>query len=135
MIDPVKVLVTIDISTRLLNELREVSARLQVEQTFRYSEQDVAEALSLDTEVLYTRYFPSRIENGSRLRWIQFQGAGLDCYLDHAIIRNPVAITTTSGAHAGPGAEFVIGLMIALARKIPQLVKDQSQHCWDPTHS
>src|SRR5205814_99076 len=119
MIDPVKVLVTIDISTRLLNELREVSARLQVEQMFRHGEQDVAEALSLDTEVLYTRYFPSRIENGSRLRWIQYQAAGLDCYLSHAIIRTPVMVTTTSGAHAGPGAEFTIGLMIALARNIP----------------
>ena len=135
MTDLVRVLVTIDISKELLSKLSEVSPQLKVDQTYCKSEEAVTEALGVETEVLYARHFPTRLKHGSRLRWIQYQAAGLDVYLNHPLIRTPVMITTTSGAHAGPGAEFVIGLMIALARRIPQLVKNQSQHQWNPADS
>lgn len=128
----VPVLVTIDISKELLCNLREVSPQLKIDQTYCNSEEAVTEAVGVETEVLYARHFPTRLQNGSRLRWIQYQAAGLDVYLNHPLIRTPVMITTTSGAHAGPGAEFVVGLMIALGRGIPQLVKNQSQHQWSP---
>lgn len=135
MADRIKVVVTIDISEALLDELRRASPRLCIEQNLCDSEQDVARALSPGSEILYTRHFPSRLKKGSRLKWIQFQSAGIDYYLNHPVYQSSVIITTTSGAHAGPAAEFVLGLMIALVRNIPQLVQDQQRHCWNSSHS
>jgi phosphoglycerate dehydrogenase-like enzyme len=125
----------VDISEGLINQLGRVSPRLIIEQKHCRSEEETARVLRPDNEVLYTRYLPSHVPDGSALRWIQYQAAGIDCYLDDPVFQSDVMITTTSGAHAGPAAEFIIGVMVALARDFPQLVKDQEMRRWDSSHS
>ena len=56
MAEQVGVVVTIDISEELLDELRAVSPRLSVAQRPCRSESDASRALDPSTEVLYSRY-------------------------------------------------------------------------------
>lgn len=134
MPDQIKVVVTIDISEKLLNRLRQLSPRLLVKQRICHSEEGAARALDPDTEILYTRYFPNYLEDGSKLKWIQYQAAGMEPYLESPIFQSDLTITNTSGAHAGPAAEFVVGMMVALARGFSQLLRDQVNRVWDPSH-
>ena len=135
MTGSVRVLVSIDVAPPLVEDIRAVSPRIVVEQSVCDSDEEVAEALTDDVEVLYTRHVAPYPGAESALKWIQIQSSGHDHYLGNPLVGSHVAITNTSGAHAIPGGEFVLGLMIALARGFPQLSSDQSAHEWRPEHS
>ena len=135
MTGPLRVLVTIDIASSLIEDIRRVSPRVLVEQRVCQSNDEVAEAITAGVEVLYSRHVPPFPGPDSELKWIQAQSSGTDRFLGNPLVGSHVMVTNTSGAHAVPGAEFILGLMIALARGFPQLGIDQSAHEWRPEHS
>jgi phosphoglycerate dehydrogenase-like enzyme len=65
-----------------------------------------------------------------RLRWIHAGGAGVGHFDLQAIAERGVVLTNASGVSAPNMAEHVLGMMIALARRIPQLVLAQSRRAW-----
>ncbi|MBO3083926.1 phosphoglycerate dehydrogenase [Cellulomonas sp. zg-ZUI188] len=65
----------------------------------------------------------------TRLRWVQTLAAGPDAALA-AGFADDVVITSGRGLHDGPVAEHTLALVLAAARRLPDLVRAQSEHRW-----
>jgi phosphoglycerate dehydrogenase-like enzyme len=75
------------------------------------------------------------VRSNPDLRWVQATVAGAGQQL-HAAALTPeelerVTVTTASGVHAGPMAEFCILGLLYFARGVPRLQADQRAHRWD----
>lgn len=65
----------------------------------------------------------------TRLRWVQTLAAGPDAALA-AGFADDVVITSGRGLHDGPVAEHTLALVLAAARRLPELVRAQDAHRW-----
>lgn len=125
--DRIKVLVAMDFSDDIMEQLAAVSPRLEIERHFPR----VPDSAYADAEVLYTmRHFPEP-DQAPHLRWIQVHNAGINHVLQHPIIHaQDVEITTASGIHATPIAEYCLAMMLAFAYRLPELQRLQAQAQW-----
>jgi phosphoglycerate dehydrogenase-like enzyme len=131
--ETIQVLCTLRFSSDLLDQLRAVSPRLHVTQQTCHDAAEVATALAAqpDAEILYTGPLPREIlDIAPRLRWVQLHSAGADHILDNPIMRSPVAITTTSGIHATPIAEYVLASILAHRWRVPMWTHCQRNAEW-----
>ncbi len=124
---PIKVIVAMDFSDGLIEQLRAISPRLQVERHFP----KVPDSAWANAEVLYTGATLPEPAQAPRLRWIQLQSAGMEHVLDRAIVRaEDVEVTSTSGIHATPIAEYCLAMMLAFAYRLPQMLALQARAEW-----
>jgi len=127
----IKVLCALGFTEEQLEGLRAVSPRLVVEQRTCHNAKEVREALDEDTEVLYAFYLPDDLlSKAPRLQWVQLHSAGVDHLLDHPIMKSDVLVTTTSGIHATPIAEYVFASMLAWSRRLPRMLHYQNRREW-----
>jgi phosphoglycerate dehydrogenase-like enzyme len=66
----------------------------------------------------------------TKLKWIQAPSAGVGHLLFPELVASPVILTNARGVHADPMAEHVIGMMLALVRKIPRARDYQDRAEW-----
>ncbi|MCH7998009.1 MAG: D-2-hydroxyacid dehydrogenase [Chloroflexi bacterium] len=87
-----------------------------------------------DAEVLFTSpLMPANItDRAPKLRWVQLTSAGVDRLLDGDLAKSGVTITTASGIHAVPIGEYVMGVMLAFAKGLPQAMRAQAERTWRP---
>jgi phosphoglycerate dehydrogenase-like enzyme len=125
--DPIPVIVAMDFSDEIIEQLRSVSPRLRVERHFPY----VPERVWENAEILYTgRNFPSPTQ-AARLRWIQLHSAGVDHAVKEPIVQaQDVEVTTTSGIHATPISEYCLTMMLAFTYRLPRLLELQAKAEW-----
>lgn len=75
------------------------------------------------------------VRGGERLRWVQARNAGAGqqvaqaLEIDRAAIER-VAVTTASGVHAIPLAEFTLLGLLAFAKRLPRLQRDKARRFW-----
>jgi D-2-hydroxyacid dehydrogenase (NADP+) len=84
-----------------------------------------------DADVAFTPFidrdaFPS----ATRLRWIQSPAVGVGSLMFPELHASPVVITSAKGIRARSIAEHVIGVTIALARRLPHAMRAQAAHRW-----
>jgi phosphoglycerate dehydrogenase-like enzyme len=77
------------------------------------------------------------IRRAPALRWVQARNAGAGEQLGGALRLAPdelrdVKVTTSSGVHAGPLAEFALFGLLAFAKDLPTLIADQRERRWPP---
>ncbi len=128
-----KLLSTMRLASELLDQLRAVSPRLRISQQTCGGDDDVAAALSKhsDIGILYTFLLPvDALDLAPHLRWVQLHSAGADHLLDHPIMHSDVAITTVSGIHATPIAEYVFASMLAHRWQVPNWTQCQREAEW-----
>jgi phosphoglycerate dehydrogenase-like enzyme len=127
MSDPIRVVVAMNFSDELIQQIRDVSPRLHVERHFP----TIPEGVWGETEVLYTlNKFPSPAE-APHLRWIQLHFAGMDHAMEQAIIRaEDVEVTNASGVHAVQMAEYCLGMMLAFHYKLPLMFELKEKAEW-----
>jgi phosphoglycerate dehydrogenase-like enzyme len=70
--------------------------------------------------------FPS----ATRLRWVQSPAVGVGSLMFPELLASPVVITSARGIRARAIAEHVVGVVIALARKLPVAIRAQIEHRW-----
>ena len=70
--------------------------------------------------------FPS----ASRLRWVQSPAVGVGSLMFPELLSSPVVLTSARGIRARAIAEHVLGVTIALARKLPVAIRAQVAHRW-----
>jgi phosphoglycerate dehydrogenase-like enzyme len=125
--DTIKVVLAVDFSDEIVEHLRAISPRLHVERHFP----KVPDSAYADAEVLYTTNEYPEPEQAPRLRWIQSHSAGMNHALDKAIIQaEDVEVTTTSGIHATPMAEYCLAIMLAFAYRLPEFRRFQDRAEW-----
>jgi phosphoglycerate dehydrogenase-like enzyme len=130
---PTQVLCTLRFTEDLLDRLRAVSPHLRLVQQTCHDVDEVAAALVAHpgTEVLYTFYLPrTALELSPKLRWVQLHSAGADHLLDHPLLQTGLSVTTTSGIHAVPIAEYVFASLLAYRWRVPLWTECQRSSKW-----
>ena len=127
----VEVLVTVPFSEALVNRLSNISPKINVTAVTVQKASEIPVETWARTEVLYTGHIMPVPEQVPALRWIQFHFAGIDRYLDEPVIRKPeIQVTTLSGAAAPQMAEHVVGMLLAMTRKLPGIITAQKKSEW-----
>jgi phosphoglycerate dehydrogenase-like enzyme len=65
-----------------------------------------------------------------RLRWIHHSGAGVDHLLFPDLVASDVVLTNSQGIYSDAVAEYAVALMLALAKRLPEVVVDQRARLW-----
>lgn len=66
-----------------------------------------------------------------RLRWVHVGGVGVDWSLFPAIIESDVVLTNSRGIFDTSLPEYLLSLMLALAKDLPGTLRAQSRHAWE----
>ena len=129
---PIKVIVTVHFDEETLQRLRDISPEIELLYRPAKTYTDISAPVWEEGEVLYTaNVFPPQ-DAMPKLKWIQHHYAGVDFALKQPLIsENPnVILTSTRGIHATNMGEYTLTMMLALARHIPAILKDQEQREW-----
>jgi len=93
--------------------------------------EEVIELADGGCDVMLTFRVPNDIVTRARgLKWIQLLSAGADHVLGGPLKDVPISITTASGIHATPIAEYTIASMLAFAHRIHLAIRAQVRHEW-----
>lgn len=123
----VRVIVAMDFSDEIIQQLQEVSPKLLIERYFP----EVPNAVWAEAEILYTVDKLPEPAQAPRLRWIQLHTAGVDHIVQAPIIQaEDVDVTTISGIHATPMAEYCLAMMLAFMYKLPLLINLKGKAEW-----
>jgi len=127
MVKRVNILSPLQLEEKHWERVRQLSPRLSlslIEGEARFLE-DLPEA---EVVVIWPR--PFDLSLAPRLKWIQLISAGLDRLVGHPIMESDVIITTASGIHATPIAEYVLASMLVLSRRFRDLWRLQERKQW-----
>ncbi|MFQ5595209.1 MAG: D-2-hydroxyacid dehydrogenase, partial [Anaerolineae bacterium] len=84
-----------------------------------------------EVEILYFGWLkPPAPADIPSVRWIQLHSAGANQLLDTPILQTDIAITTASGVHSTPIAEYTFAQILALRRRIPLMLRYQQRSEW-----
>jgi phosphoglycerate dehydrogenase-like enzyme len=86
---------------------------------------------SVDADIFFG--WPSRdaFLAAKKLRWIHCPGMGIDRIVaTREIVESEVIVTNAPGPHVVPMADWVLGVMLALAHRLPDAIRDQQTKRW-----
>ena len=92
--------------------------------------EEVGELVGAGCDVLLTFRVPNDIANRASVKWIQLLSAGADHVLGGPLKGSKIPITTASGIHATPIAEYTLASMLAYAHRIHLAIRAQVRHEW-----
>jgi phosphoglycerate dehydrogenase-like enzyme len=82
-------------------------------------------------DVAFTPFIDRAVfPQATRLRWVQSPAVGIGSLMFPELLASPVIITSARGIRARSIAEHVIGVTIALARRLPHALRAQNAHRW-----
>lgn len=125
----IKVFSVLRLSAEQLQRLRDVSPSLEVSQVTCRTPEEMLPYLA-EPEVLYTYHADFLPEQAPNLRWVQLSSAGVNHLLGKPIMKSDTIVTTSSGIHSVPIAEYVFGSILAFARKFPLALSFQQRGEW-----
>ncbi len=131
--EKIHVLCTRSFSEPQLEYLRALSPRLAIVQRLVNSRADLGRVVGPEVEVLFSSLAPESLATMPGLRWMQTRGAGINQLVGTPVWASDVMITTASGMHGIPIGEYVIGMMVALARDFLGFLDYQRRSCWPMT--
>jgi phosphoglycerate dehydrogenase-like enzyme len=67
----------------------------------------------------------------SGVRWIQSLATGVETVLIPEVVQSEVVVTNSSGATAGPVAEYTFGMILEHALGLRRTAQRQHEHVWD----
>lgn len=79
-----------------------------------------------------TREAYDTLLGAASLRWVHVHSAGADRPVYQSLLARGVAVTTSSGANAAVVAQTAVAGLLALTRRLPQLLDAQRERRWAP---
>ena len=73
---------------------------------------------------------PEQFADARRLKWIHSTAAGVGQLMYPGLRQSGIEVTNASGVHVIPMSEHTLGMMIALARRFPDVLRYQQQSRW-----
>ncbi|MDQ7830006.1 MAG: D-2-hydroxyacid dehydrogenase [Armatimonadota bacterium] len=123
------ILVAADVEPRHLEAIRAAAPGLAVEHT---TDRARLLALAPTADVIVGWSVPPEVvRRAERLRWIHSTAAGVDQLLFPELLQREVLLTSSSGIHAEPLSEHVLGVMLMLSRRLHVAVRQQLARRWD----
>jgi phosphoglycerate dehydrogenase-like enzyme len=127
----IEVLITVQFSPELIDQIEAVSPRLVVTTIEASEAGDVPEEAWQEAEILYTHKVLPGLELAPELKWIQFHRAGNERFMEAPILGKPDLVASSmSGASAPQVAEYVLEMILALGHRLPQVIEHQKQADW-----
>jgi phosphoglycerate dehydrogenase-like enzyme len=84
-----------------------------------------------DADVAFTPFIDRDVfPLATRLRWVQSPAVGVGSLMFPELLASTVVLTSARGIRARSIAEHVLGVTIALARKLPAALRAQAAHRW-----
>jgi len=75
---------------------------------------------------------PERLKCAENLKWVQLASAGVERVPVGEIAGRGIVLTNARGVHSVAVAEHALALLLALARRLPEVVRRQSERRWEP---
>jgi phosphoglycerate dehydrogenase-like enzyme len=90
-----------------------------------------------DVEVLLRGFlsaevFDRLLARAPRIAWVHSASAGVERVLTHASQERGLVITNARGVFSRPIAEYVLMMILAVSRRLPQLLELQRERTWQP---
>ncbi len=126
----VNVLLTMQFPEELRERIRVISPDINLSYAPLKKDESLPQSTMAETEVLYTWSALPNPEEAPKLRWVQFHSAGIDHFAGRPLLDSDVALTTTSGIHAVPIAEYVMSSILAWAHRMPRILDYQREGVW-----
>ena len=96
-------------------------------------DRDAIRRLLPEADVAFTPFVDRDVfASATRLRWVQSPAAGVGSLMFPELLASPVVLTSARGIRARSIAEHVLGVTIALARRLPAVLRAQAAHRWAP---
>lgn len=133
MQDVLNVLVLMDFNDAQMERFKQVSSRLKFTRKVAKSLNDISSDIWAATDILYTGSLLPEPDAVPRLRWVQSHSAGVEQLLSQSLFadnQNDIILTTASGVHAITMAEYTFAMILALARKLPTMLRLQGHIEW-----
>ncbi len=73
---------------------------------------------------------PEQIKSARNLRWVHSTAAAVHQLIFPELVNSDILLTNARDVHGPVVAEHVIGLVFALAKRIPQAIRLQEKHVW-----
>jgi phosphoglycerate dehydrogenase-like enzyme len=83
-----------------------------------------------DVDVLVTESVPRNLAAWPKLRWVQLLSAGSNQVIGHPITGTAIPVTTASGCHGVPIAQYITCSVLMLAHRMPQLLEFKPTRKW-----
>ena len=90
-----------------------------------------------DVEVMLRGYLSSEafdriIARAPRLSWVHSATSGVERALTPASLERGIVVTNARGVFSRPIAEYVMMMILAVSRRLPQLLELQRERTWQP---
>ncbi len=101
------------------------------------SPEGLADAPLEEVEVLLRGWlaadaFDRLLARAPRLGWVHSASAGVERALTPAAMERGIVITNARGVFSRPIAEYVLMMILAVSRRLPQLLELQRERTWQP---
>jgi phosphoglycerate dehydrogenase-like enzyme len=94
-------------------------------------DRDTLRRLLPEADVAFTPFIDRDLfASATRLRWVQSPAAGVGSLMFPELLASDVVLTSARGIRARSIAEHVLGVTIALARRLPATLRAQAAHRW-----
>src|SRR6476659_6983047 len=94
-------------------------------------DRDAIRRLLPEADVAFTPFVDRDVfASATRLRWVQSPAAGVGSLMFPELLASEVVLTSARGIRARSIAEHVLGVTIALARRLPPTLRAQTAHRW-----
>lgn len=91
---------------------------------------EITEDVLNDASALIGNIPVSLLKNKSNLEWIQLNSSGADAYAAKGAVPENTVITCATGAYGHAISEYMVGILLAMMKKIPQYIKEQEKGVW-----
>jgi phosphoglycerate dehydrogenase-like enzyme len=90
-----------------------------------------------DVEVLLRGWLTSEafdrlLARAPRLSWVHSATGGVEMTLSASMREHPFVVTNARGVFSRPIAEYVLLMMLAITRRLPELLELQAERTWQP---
>ena len=90
------------------------------------------DSLLREAEIIYGLRFPANIlERAPHLKWVQTSSAGVDTLVGTKLWQSDVMLTSTSGIHATPMREHVLGIMLMFVKHAQVYFANKQDRVWE----
>jgi phosphoglycerate dehydrogenase-like enzyme len=127
MAETVKILSPLQLEEKHRERVRQLSPLISLS-LVEGETQFLEELPGAEVVVIWPR--PFDLSLAPRLKWIQLISAGLDRFVGHPIMESDIIITTASGIHATPIAEYVLASMLTFSRRFRDMWRLQERREW-----
>lgn len=130
-VPPLKIVSTVALTDAQRNALRAAAPDADLADCGCRNNDEIAAMLSGGCDVMLTFRIPDDLlSRAPNLKWVQLLSAGADHALSGPLRSATIPVTTASGIHATPIAEYTVASMLAFAHRFHLTLRAQARHEW-----